>query len=78
METYKLNGETIDLISEKIGETYKQCGCTSKETMRAKLLIEEALLKYRSRFGEDIELYFRQYRIFGQTRFFCPSDVSCL
>lgn len=77
MQTYKLNGETIDLISESIGNTYQQCGCTKKETLRAKLLIEEALLKYRSKFGEDIELYFRQYTILGQVRFsvrlMCPS-----
>lgn len=77
MQTYKLNGETIDIISDSIEKTYRQCGCTKKETIRAKLLIEEALLKYRSKFGEDIELYFRQYAIFGQIRFtvrlMCPS-----
>lgn len=69
MKTYPLNSETIDMVSEKIGEMYKENGCTTKEILRAKLLLEEALLKYRSRFGEGIELYFRQYKIFGQTRF---------
>ncbi len=69
MEFYKLNNETIDMISDKIGEMYLQSGCTKKETYRAKLILEEALLKYQSRFGTDIELYFRVYKIFGQTRF---------
>ena len=77
MKTYKLSGETIDFLSDKIGETYKQCGCTNKEIYRAKLLLEEALLKYMSKFGEDIEINFRQYHVFNQTRFqvriLCPS-----
>ena len=77
METYKLTSETIDLISEKIGSTYTECGCTKKEIFRAKLLMEEALLKYRNKFGQDIEVNFIQYRIFGQIRFcvrlMCPS-----
>lgn len=69
MEVYKLNNETIDLISDKIGEMYDQVGSTKKETYRAKLLLEEALLKYQNRFGEDVEVYFRSYRVFGQYRF---------
>lgn len=48
---------------------YDSTGCPKKETVRARLLLEEALLKYQSRFGKDIELYFRSYRVFGQYRF---------
>ena len=69
MELYRLTNETIDLLSERIGTLYTDHGCTKKETMRAKLLLEEALLKYQSHFGEDIELHFRTYRILTQTRF---------
>lgn len=69
METYKLTNETIDLISEKVTEMYKSLGGSKKDTLRARLLLEEALLKYKSRFGEDIDVYFRTYRIFSQTRF---------
>lgn len=69
MEILHLNNETIDLLSEKIGEMYKGLGCDKKETFRAKLLLEEALIKYQSRFGEDIEIYYRIYRVFSQTRF---------
>ncbi len=69
MEFYKLNNETIDLLSEKIGEMYSQAGCTKKEIYRAKLILEEALIKYKSRMGEEIELYYRTYKIFGQLRF---------
>ncbi len=69
MELFKLNNENIDMISEKIGDMYKEAGCTKKETFRAKLLLEEALLKYQSRFDSDIEFYFRKYKIFGEFRF---------
>lgn len=68
-ELLKLTAETIDTLSEKITDMYSSCGLSKKETTRARLLLEETLLKYRSRFGEDIELYYRQYRIFSQTRF---------
>ncbi len=69
MDYYKLTYETIDMLSDKIGEMYENAGSTKKETYRAKLLLEEALLKYRSKLGEDIEVYYRSYRIFGQFRF---------
>lgn len=76
-ERYALTNDTIDLVSEKISEMYRDCGCSKKEGARARLLLEEALLKYQSRFGSEIELYFRRYRILGQTRFYvrllCPS-----
>ena len=69
MEVYKLNNETIDMLSDKLGEMYASVGSTKKEIMRARLLLEEALLKYQTRIGEDVELTFRSYRIFGQYRF---------
>ena len=65
MEIYQLTNETIDMLSDQIGEMYTNGGCTKKEIMRAKLLLEEALLKYQSRFGEEIEIYFRTYRVFS-------------
>lgn len=69
MEILKLTNENIDLLSDTIGEVYAKAGCTKKECFRAKLLLEEALLKYQSRFGEDTEFYYRSYKIFGQLRF---------
>ncbi len=69
MEILKLTNENIDIISEKIGDVYASAGCTKKECFRAKLLLEESLLKYQARFGEDTELYYRSYKIFGQLRF---------
>lgn len=69
MEIYKLTNSTIDMLSEKVGEMYESVGCTKKEVLRAKLLLEESLLKYQSRFGEETELYFRSYRILSQCRF---------
>ncbi len=69
MKIYKLTNDTIDLISEKITALYKRLEVDKKDTLRARLMMEELLLKYKSRFGEDIELYFREYHIFSQTRF---------
>ncbi len=69
VEFYRLTNETIDLLSEEIGKMYTDLGCTKKDMLRAKLLMEEALIKYKMKFGEDIELYFRRYRIMSQTRF---------
>jgi len=69
MELYSLNNETVDLLSEKIGALYKSLGSTNKEIYRAKLLLEEVLLKYQSHFGEEAKLSYRIYRVFGQIRF---------
>ena len=69
MELLKLTNETIDLLSDRIADTYTAAGCTKKEVLRARLLLEEALLKYQSRLGEDVELYYRAYRLLGQYRF---------
>ncbi len=48
---------------------YSEAGKTKKEIIRAKLLLEEALIKYQSRFGEDTEIYFRSYKVLSQYRF---------
>lgn len=69
MEMLKLTNESIDIISSKLGEMYENAGSTKKEVFRAKLLIEEALIKYQQRTGEDVDVYYRQYKIFGQQRF---------
>lgn len=70
METYKLTNETIDMLSEKIAEMYTKCGASKKETLRARLLLEEALIKYQKHFDEEIEITYRTYRVFAQTRFY--------
>ena len=45
MEKLKLTNETIDILAEKIEELYSSNGATRKETMRARLIPEETLLK---------------------------------
>ena len=67
MEIYKLTNETIDMLSDRLVELYGDGN--RKEATRARLLLEEALLKYQNHFGTEIELYFRTYRILSQTRF---------
>jgi len=68
-ELLKLTPENIDMLSEKITEMYVSCGCGRKDTARARLLLEETLVKYYNHFGDDIELSYRWYRVFGQNRF---------
>lgn len=55
MEIYKLTNSTIDMLSGKVGEMYESAGCAKKEVLRAKLLLEETLLKYQTRdvFSDD-------------------------
>ena len=77
METIKLTNENIDILSEKVYKMYSDCQATKKDSIRARLLLEEVLIKYKNRFGEDIEIFYRSYKIFSQTRFVvrlrCPS-----
>lgn len=68
-ELMKLTPETIDFLSDKVARMYTVCGAGKKDTTRARLLLEETLIKYRNHFSEEIELSYRQYRIFGQNRF---------
>lgn len=75
MDTYRLTNETIDLLSEKIYALYTSFGVSRKDAMRTRLLLEEALIKYQTAFGEETELTFRTYRIFSQTRF--SVRISC-
>lgn len=69
MEIYKLTNETIDMLSDRLSELYLSNGSDRKEATRARLLLEEALLKYQNHFGPEIEVYFRIYHILAQTRF---------
>lgn len=69
METITLTNENIDMLSEKVADMYTRLGCTKKETMRARLLLEETLLKYQMHFGAETELHYKEYRVLSQTRF---------
>lgn len=68
MDILKLTNENIDLMSEKVGEMYERAGSSKKEIMRARLLLEESLIKYQKHFGEETEFYVRQYSLLGQSR----------
>ena len=67
-QKYQLTNETIDFLSEKISEMYKDAGCTTKETLRAQLMLETALMKYQAQFGEEVNVTYRIYKIVGQRR----------
>jgi len=77
MEIYRLTNETIDMLSGLVGEMYETNGASRRDALRARLFLEESLLKYQNKFGKEIEVYFRTYRVFAQTRLCirlrCPS-----
>ena len=68
MEQYHLSNETIDLLSAELGRVYTENGCSRRDMLSAKLLLEESLLKYQAAFGADTALDVRIYRILGMTR----------
>lgn len=52
-ETMPLTGETIDRISEKAGELLVSLNTEKANILRIRLSVEEALLRFLDKFGED-------------------------
>lgn len=52
-ETYKLNAQSIDKISESVSLFLKQIGRDDKSMLRLRLSVEEVLLKWDDFFGEE-------------------------
>lgn len=53
MNSFTFNSSCIDLASKKIEEFLKCEKVTSKDIIRTKLMVEEALLRYRDVVGEE-------------------------
>ena len=53
MEQYHFSNSHIDLASEEVGHFLARVGVERREALRTKLMLEEVLLEYQTRFGED-------------------------
>ena len=53
METFNFSNSNIDLASEMVGEFISKAGVDRREALRIKLSLEEVLLEYQSKYGED-------------------------
>lgn len=62
----KLDGESIDLCSEKVGEYLKELKTARKEMMRIRLSVEEILLSWQEHFGDECRFVFKIYTFLRQ------------
>ena len=53
----KLNGSSIDEVSHVLGRFLKEARTERASTLRIRLSVEEALLRFRDRFGEEQEIH---------------------
>lgn len=53
METFNFSNSNIDLACERVGDFLTKSGVDRREALRQKLTLEEVLLEYQSKFGEE-------------------------
>ena len=68
MERYTFDSSCIDLVSERVESFLNQEKVISKDILRTKLMVEEALLNYRERLGEDASFSLACIKRFGRIR----------
>lgn len=68
MERYTFAGSCIDQASEKVEAFLEQEKVTSKDVIRTKLMVEEALLNYRDLLGEEAGFGLECIKRFGRIR----------
>ena len=68
MNSFTFNSSCIDLASKKIEEFLKCEKVTSKDIIRTKLMVEEALLRYRDVVGEEAGFRLECLKRFGRLR----------
>ncbi|MBR1976433.1 MAG: hypothetical protein IKA21_04430, partial [Phascolarctobacterium sp.] len=68
MNKYLLTNSNIDIISDEIGAFLDKCKVDRKDSMRIKLAVEETLLSYQERFGEDKEISLVSRKRLGRPR----------
>ena len=64
MEQLKFSNSNIDLACEDVGYFLTSVGVEKREVLRIKLTLEEMLLEYQARFGEDASFRVRCVRRF--------------
>ncbi len=68
MDLFAFSNACIDLASEQVAEFLSREKVTSKDILRTKLMVEEALLKYRDVLGEDANFSLACVRRLGRLR----------
>ena len=53
MESFNLSNDNIDLACEEVGKFLAKTGVDRREALRVKLTLEEVLLEYQAKFGEE-------------------------
>ena len=53
MEQFNFSNSNIDTVSESVGEFLARAGVERREALRIRLTLEEALLEYQARLGEE-------------------------
>lgn len=53
MEQYNFSNSNIDLACKEVGEFLSKAGVERRDLLRIKLTVEEVLLEYQARFGEQ-------------------------
>lgn len=57
-EGIQLTATNIDLMSEDMAKFMDECGLSSRNSIKARLKMEESLLRLRDRYGEDARINF--------------------
>lgn len=64
-----LNNSGIDSVSEALAAYFEKYGVPSRDILRMRLGLEEALMHYQLRFGSDTEMQVNARRRFGRVNF---------
>ena len=72
--TFKLTGKEINGAVEEIRKYFTHCGVAEKDVLRLSLLLEETLLRYRDKFGRDLEVQMRTSRFSNKVTFNIRAD----
>ena len=68
MKDYQFENSIIDLACEEIGAFLAQCGMERREALRLRLTLEEVLLEYQEKFGEEASFKIRSVNRFASVR----------
>ena len=66
MQQYLFSNSSIDLACEEVGKFLASADVELREALRIKLTLEEVLLKYQSKFGEEAAFRVRCVKRFSE------------
>ena len=68
MEQYNFSNSNIDIACEEVGSFLTSVGVERREALRIKLGLEEMLLEYQNRFGEEASFKVRCFKRFASIK----------